>query len=254
MKNIRKYPLFEFIWFRNFGACLAELAEQAMPEHWDYKNAPTGRYPILFNYLHHTFSKLKEEAKIELVGQYGVFNSGLVTNNHEDIYGFFQKTKNAVSAKPYFFIGWMKSSERELLKFPRLPEGADYIKDSTDLIYNLKTELRVNIDHIIQDNRLRFPSSVLALDDHQIASLLQGTIEDAKKRVKRNYKTAIPQYYKGKLQLLLPLCLVTRTKADLALVVEKENSVYRASTCLTLDMAINNARLIAKPDDEWLKP
>jgi hypothetical protein len=37
-------------------------------------------------------------------------------------------------------------------------------------------------------------------------------------------------------------------------VVERENDVYRANTCLTLDMAINNARLIAKPDDEWSRP
>ncbi len=47
--------------------------------------------------------------------------------------------------------------------------------------------------------------------------------------------------------------LTSKASADLALVIEKENGVYRASTCLTLDMAINNARLIAKPDDEWLK-
>ena len=79
------------------------------------------------------------------------------------------------------------------------------------------------------------------------------SLEDAKKRVRRNYKTAIPQYYDGKIQLLLPLCLTSKTDADLALVVERGNNVYRASTCLTLDMAINNARLIAKPDDEWLK-
>lgn len=30
--------------------------------------------------------------------------------------------------------------------------------------------------------------------------------------------------------------------------------MYRASTCLTLDMAINNARLLAKPDRDWLNP
>lgn len=86
-----------------------------------------------------------------------------------------------------------------------------------------------------------------------LSNVLHGTIADAQRRVKRNYKTAIPQYYKGKLQLLLPLCLKTKATADLALVIEKENGVYRASTCLTLDMAVNNARLIAKPDDEWLK-
>ena len=46
---------------------------------------------------------------------------------------------------------------------------------------------------------------------------------------------------------------MSKSKADLALVIENCNGSYRASTCLTLDMAINNARLIAKPDDEWLK-
>jgi hypothetical protein len=91
------------------------------------------------------------------------------------------------------------------------------------------------------------------MDNYLLSNLLSGTIEDAKRRVRRNYKTAIPQYYKGKLQLLLPLCLQDKAKADLALVIEKDSGIYRASTCLTLDMAINNARLIAKPDDEWLK-
>ena len=58
----------------------------------------------------------------------------------------------------------------------------------------------------------------------------------------------------GGLQLLLPLCLVRPDQADLALVVERENQVYRASTVLTLDMAYNNARLVARPDTEWLDP
>lgn len=91
------------------------------------------------------------------------------------------------------------------------------------------------------------------MDKYHLGVLLEGTINDAKRRIRRNYKTAVPQYYKGKLQLLLPLCLTSKAVADLALVVEKVNNIYRASTCLTLDMAINNARLIAKPDDEWLK-
>ena len=84
--------------------------------------------------------------------------------------------------------------------------------------------------------------------------MLHGAVEDAKKRIRRNYKTAVPQFFKNRIQLLLPLCLKEERKADLALAVEKENDIYRATTCLTLDMAFNNARLIAKPDDEWLKP
>ena len=44
------------------------------------------------------------------------------------------------------------------------------------------------------------------------------------------------------------------TPADLALVVEDHVGFYRASTCLTLDMAYNNARQLARPDRDWLQP
>jgi len=54
------------------------------------------------------------------------------------------------------------------------------------------------------DNIERFPDSLTTMDTYQLSNLLQGTINDAKKRVKRNYKAAIPQYSNGKLQLLLP--------------------------------------------------
>lgn len=61
------------------------------------------------------------------------------------------------------------------------------------------------------------------------------------RKIHGNYKTAVPQYYDGRIQLLLPICLTNKAAADLALVIERRNGVYRASTCLTLDMAINNA-------------
>lgn len=247
-------PLFNTIWFRDFPQCIEDLSLLAVREDWDYKTTPTGRFPILVNYVKHTFSKLKSDGKIEVCGDYSVFNTGLVTNNQEEIFALSQKNKKPGTTIPYYFIGWRKNSDRDLLKFSKLPEPANYFQNPADLIYDLKIELRPNIEHIILDNKPRFPLSLTTIDDHQLGALLSGTIEDAKRRIRRNYKTAIPQYYKGKLQLLLPLCLITKAKADLALVVDRENSVYRASTCLTLDMAINNARLIARPDDEWLKP
>ena len=72
--------------------------------------------------------------------------------------------------------------------------------------------------------------------------------------MKRNYKIAVPQYYRNGIQLLIPLCIANPQKADLAIVVEDYGTMYRASTCLTLDMAINNARLLANPDRNWLVP
>ena len=208
---------------------------------------------IRINYIHHTFEKIEVEQKIECESGFCCYNTGLVTENQEEIFGYFQDNKRPNTTIPYYFIGWRKSSHRDLSKFSKLAEIATYITDPSELIYDTSLELRINIDHIIQDNKTRFPAPLNSMDDYILSNILQGTIEDSKRRVKRNYKTAIPQYYKGKLQLLLPLCLNTKAKADLALVIEKENGVYRASTCLTLDMAINNARLIAKPDDEWLK-
>ena len=85
---------------------------------------------------------------------------------------------------------------------------------------------------------------------------LEGAIEEVKKKVKTNYKVAVPQYYKGRIQLLLPLCLTPNSpNPDLALVVHKIDDItYTARTCLTLKMAYNNARLIVKPQSAWLKP
>lgn len=247
-------PLFNYAWFLDFPTSLSDLSLLAMDDSWDYSGKPTGKFPILFNYVHHTFSKLKDENKIIEEANYSIFNTGLVTSNQEEIFGFFETNKKPGSKIKWFFKGWRKKSDKELMKFSKLPEVANYFDNPADLIYDIRLDLRINVDHIINDNKDRFPETLKILDDYQLGNILQGTIDDAKRRVKRNYKTAIPQFYKNKLQLLLPLCLQSKSKADLALVVEKENDIYRATTCLTLDMALNNARLIAKPDDEWLKP
>ncbi len=77
--------------------------------------------------------------------------------------------------------------------------------------------------------------------------LFDGAIKRAKLMINANYKTAVPQYYKGKIQLLIPICLISENVPDLALAVSKNGAgdQYLGHTCLTLDMAYNNARLIA---------
>ncbi len=54
-------PLFKFTWFSDLPLALKELSNIAMdkPDEWDYKNTPTGGYPILYNYIHHTSDCLK---------------------------------------------------------------------------------------------------------------------------------------------------------------------------------------------------
>ncbi len=245
--------LYEFAWFQNFHTAIVDLKSLAMEENWDYKNNPMGQNPILENYIHHTFVKLYDEKKIYIQGDYAVFNIGLVTDLQEELYALFQKNKRSNTTIPWFFIGWRKESDRDLMKFRTLPESANYFSNPIDLLYDTRMDLRINVNHIIDDNIERFPPQYRSMDRYQLGVLLEGTINDAIRRVKRNYKTAVPQYYNGNIQLLLPICLTSKASADMALVISKENKIYRANTCLTLDMAINNARLIAKPDDEWLK-
>lgn len=240
-----------------FERTITELALLAEKEDWRLPSLSKGEYPILFNYVHHTFSKLVEERKVIIVEANGkevaAFNTGLATRSQEEIFGFFERNRHPAASPPYFFKGWRRSSEPDMFPFNPLPEIAHYFSNPADLIFDTRRELRIDYQHIVTDNRLRFPGALQNESDTQLVNRLRVTVQDAIRRVQRNYKTAIPQYYKGKLQLLLPLCLENPARADLALVIERDGELYRAATCLTLDMAVNNARLIAKPDREWLK-
>jgi hypothetical protein len=198
---------------------------------------------------------LAEELKIVLSddGQYCCFNTGLVTEAQEPIFASFEANRHP-NAQPWFFKAWHRRGRWELNRFPELPDLAHYFDDPSCLALDTRKELRINVEHIIEENKERFPEPYGSMDSYALQTFLKGAIDNAKERVKRSYKTAIPQYYRGQVQLLLPLCLGNPRKADLAMVVERHQTFYRASTCLTLDMAYNNARQLTKPDRDWLQP
>lgn len=247
--------LLDFAWFPNLEISIDILSRIAMPENWQYRNSPdlTHKNPILFNYLKFTFSKLYDDDLISYVDDLACFNTGLVTPNQEEIYALFGKNKKP-GCEPYFFFKFHSESDRELTVFHPLPQIASYFEDPSVLLFDTRLDIRADYDHIIEENINRFPTPFnLPGNKYMLNNTLRGAIELAKKRVRRNYKTAVPQYYQGKIQLLLPLSLFSAAKADLAMVVELDKDrFYHASTCLTLDMAYNNARLLARPDIEWL--
>ncbi len=185
--------------------------------------------------------------------QFACFNTGLVTSNQEPLFGSFE-TNRREGAQPWFFKGWFRKGQWELNKFPELPDLASYFDEPSCLVLDTRKDFRVNVEHIIEDSKERFPEPYRSMDNFALQTFLKGAIDNAKERVRRNYKTAIPQYYKGQIQLLLPLCFSNPQRADLALVVERHSTFYRATTCLTLDMAYNNARQLTKPDRDWLQP
>ncbi|BCN93243.1 hypothetical protein THMIRHAM_10280 [Thiomicrorhabdus immobilis] len=249
--------LFDLIYFPVMDDKLDELAALAEPESWDYQNTESTRHkPVLFNYIQYTYSKLVEENKIVLSddGQAITFNTGLVTPNQEAIFAYATTNRNQGSTSPWFFNDWKRKGEHELTKFSDLPDMAHYFDDPSTLVFDPRKELRASIEHIVSDNKERFPEPYKSMDDYAVQTFLKGAIDNARERVRRNYKTAIPHYYRGRIQLMLPLCLGSPVNADLAIVAEDHGSFYRASTCLTLDMAYNNARQLARPDKDWLLP
>ena len=252
-----KWPLFEFAFIPRMDEGLDQLANLAEREGWRYQNTQNDHEkPILYNYLHYTYSRLKEENKIAESDdkQHATFNTGLVTPHQEPLFALFTPNHLSNAEQPWHFRAWCRQGERDLTVFPELPEMAHYFDDPSSLVFDTRRELRLNVEHIVEGNKDRFPEPYRGMENYPLQICLDGAISNAKKRVNRNYKTAIPQYYRGDIQILLPLCLESPTKAELALVVENYGTFYRASTCLTLDMAYSNARLLARPDRDWLQP
>ena len=250
--------LFDFAWFPNRDDQLRDLAEQAEGEEWQYQHSPNMyEFPILFNYIRHTYIRIAEERKINLAsnGDFACFNTGLVTPNQESLFASFEANRREDARQQWYFKGWFRRGQWELNIFSELPDLAHYFDDPSLLVLDTRKQFRVNIEHIIEATpRERFSEPYLSMPDFALQNILNGAINNARDRARRNYKTAIPQYYKSQVQLLLPLCLSNPQHADLALVAEIHEDFYRATTCLTLDMAYNNARQLAKPDRDWLQP
>jgi hypothetical protein len=178
--------------------------------------------------------------------------------------------------------------------FNPLPEPATYFTKTEDMLFDTSNEIYIDSDHIILDGirQDRFPVQFLrehvpegiewqdpaglsepewlvflsrlsdaVKDDDRCMRAINRRLHDAKllaeKRIRWNFKTAIPQYYPRRhlLSLLLPLALINDEVVDIALVVTREASgTYQGRTILPLDWAYKNARLVCRPDSDWLVP
>jgi hypothetical protein len=89
--------------------------------------------------------------------------------------------------------------------------------------------MRVDFQHIAVEHLDRFPD-ILRSDPNLADAALRGDIGRLPDRIRRNYKAAVPQRYRGEIQILVPLDLVApRGRPDLALVVECKDGGCRAN-------------------------
>lgn len=244
-----------------WGQTLESLATLAEPEDWVGNESDVSRpLPILDSYSRYTFARLRLEGKIAVAddGEYAAFNTGLLTPHAEDVFALFAKNRMD-NAQPWVFVRWAAESDRVImLRFPDPPAMAEYVHTAADLVYDWRRPLKLAYEHILVDNLERFPGD-LRQNAMRARQALDLGVAWALKRVRRNYKTVVPQWYPrlgaGGAQFLMPLDLSGDHDVDLALVVSAVgDNAYRGHTVLTLDMAYTNARLVARPDSDWLVP
>jgi cold shock CspA family protein len=265
----RRPGLYRFAQFPPRAHWLPRLAQLAEPEDWSFERQRADDphvLPILHSYITNTFAKLKEQAdhgehtiaKTQRRDRrWAYFDTGLVTAQEQHVYAVFEENRNLKLA-PWMWRRFCTPNGRQLPhnSHDDLPARARYFEDPRELTYNSRLDLTLDYKHIL-DNHLqdRFPEALRSTPARARQALIAAEAH-MKERAKYDDKTAVAQYWRGHIQLLLPLCLQHDATADLALVVEKDPhaNAYHANTVLPLDAAYTNARLLARPDPTWLKP
>jgi len=227
--------------------------------------------------------------------RWATFNTGLVDKLYDPIYALFRGQKSPPWAFVDFCVPGKGDSGRRLTEnFDPLPSHAKYFDKSFELVLDTSKEIYVDYQHVIVDGvaRGRFPDafleehvpkgfawedlhgkgsserrsfletlSVAIENDAQCMRRIKRRLEDAKllaeKRVRWNFKTAVPIYNPrfNSLSLLLPLPLLSDEIVDISLVVTKNASgSYQGRTVFPLTWAYRNARLVCRPDSDWLTP
>lgn len=247
-----------------FNQKLELLAKLAQPEMWTYKKIKDiDPYRILRNYFFFTYDRLKEENKLVISSdeRYLCMNTGLLTIYNQDIVAIFSKN-TMIGKQPWFFNGFFKETEKIFTtNFSELPQIANYCNNVSDLVFDNTLEINLRKEHIIDDNFQRFVEAGYS-NKELINVLLESAKSTLEKKLKRNFKLALPFYYhntetkENKIQLLAPLYF-PGAPVRLALVLNKvestANKYYEGVTVLPVEWAYMNSRLIVKPDEEWAK-
>ena len=213
---------------------------------------------------------------------YAIFRKSDTTSRTSNVSWYFYAFSPKESGKGKTIIG---------SHFKEIPPRANYITNKEDLFIPDGQSPTINTIHIIEHLE-RLPNQYLLnlCDDlseedlkkcitmnekTQILERVKENISNdpikqnkikrdfeyaltiALKRVEWNYKTAIPMYWVpgNSISLLLPLAITNGKDVDLAFVISKQpNGKYVGQTILTLEMAYMDARLIVRPDNDWLIP
>lgn len=181
--------IYDYIYWGDYNARMQELANKALPEKWSFEDKED--YSILKKYLNKTLERLQYENKIITTDKYCAFNTGLFTNNYEDIYILAEKSAPTMLSE-WTFKEFCTEYRFDSTDITTLPERANYFEDPSLLIFNWHYPVRVQYGHILDDprNQERLPQCVA--NSKMKLKIFTGVIDTSIKKVIANYKLAVP--------------------------------------------------------------
>ena len=259
--------LFDFAYVPNWYGHLDNLAEMALPEPWQFrkpayatKNPDT---PILERYIHHIFRKqcidyntardpVQAAQFFHVENECACFHTGLYNNRYKAIYAFFDRNHKRDSMLDWYFRGFCDELAPQLKYIEPLPLKPSYYMSRRSMQFNPEWPIRVNVEHILgdADNLERIPAKIRKA--RNLPLLFETGVELGRRQALVEPSIVVPQGYQGRVQYLLPVCLTDMRKPDLAMTLSIMDGYYLGNTCLTLEMAYLNARLLARPTTPWL--
>lgn len=259
--------LFDFAYVPDWYWHLEQLEEMALPEPWQFKRPATETKnqdtPILERYIHIIFRKQsidynseKDAAKAAKIfhveNECACFHTGLYTERYKGIYAYFDRNHRKESMLDWYFRGFCDELSPKLKYIEPLPQKPIYQMSQNGVTFNPEWPIRVNIEHILGDaeNLERIPVKIRKAKN--LPLLLETAVELARRRAVIEPGIVVPQGYQGRMQYLLPICLTNMKKPDLAMTLSVLDGYYLGNTCLTLEMAYMNARVISRPIAPWL--
>lgn len=228
--------------------------------------------PKLRNYLNYTFKRLIELEEQE-PGKYFIFsqdkewvtfNTGLQNAHASDLLAVFARYKPrdnqpAKVLPDWVFKGCYTPNDRNYQSHfaTKSPDIAWYSTDSRDFIFDTTYGLEREVfDHLF--DRAKERAGLPNVPDEVVRNYLRGALENLIPKIRRNYKVAIPVYYveEKRMQLLLPFNSASNANDVSCFLIERDDDIktYRIKTIFDLDHAYFAARLITRPDRDWLNP
>jgi hypothetical protein len=258
--------------FKNVAASTMDGAESWAFQQERFKEKyPATNFPKLRNYLNYTFRRLVDlelndpgcffvRSKDE---QWICFNTGLQNVHGADLIAVFERYKIRLDmlARPvpdWVFKGCYAPGETRYREHfgSNVPQLAWYSMDSRDYVFDMSYNLERDVfDHLFERAKQR--AGMPHAQDEFVRNYLRGALENLLPKIRRNYKVAIPVWYveEKRMQMLLPFFPASGSDVSCFLVDrDDESKTYFLKTIFDLDQAYFSARLITRPDKDWLNP